>query len=94
MAITKEVRWAGSFDEYACVSLQRKTVYIDGETGEEMEKFWRRVVTPDDDLVALAADLNLAPAVATRLGDIITAARYPEAVARYEARKAASGGQV
>ena len=88
MAITKEIRWAGSFDEFACVSIQRKTVWSDDETGEEVERYWRRAITPDDDLAALAADLDVAPAVANRLGAIVNAVRYPEAVARYEARKA------
>lgn len=55
-----------------------------------MEKYWRRVITPDDDLAALATELNIAPAVATRLSAIITAVRYPEAVQRYNDRKAAS----
>lgn len=74
---TKETLWRASIDEYAVVNVQRVTRLTDDE-GESTERYWRRAVTPDDDI----ADLP------PRLQTIVTAARYPEAVARYESRKA------
>ena len=89
ISATKEVLWRAQIDEFAQVNIQRVTRIIDDD-GEASEKYWRRVITPDDDIQQLATDLNVAPAVATRLGAIINAARYPEAVQRYNDRKAAS----
>jgi hypothetical protein len=52
-------------------------VYPTDDEGEATERCWRRAVTPDDDISDLPAGLRT----------IIEAARYPEAVARWEARK-------
>ena len=87
ITVQKEVLWRAQIDEYACVNVQRVTRLTDDE-GQATERYWRRVITPDDDLAALAADLGVAPAAAKRLKAIIEAARTPEAVARFEARKA------
>ena len=84
---TKEVFYRGSFDEYATVHIQ-KVVRITDDEGQSTERLWRAAITPDDDFAAMAAGWNLGAGATSRLGAIVTAARYPEAVARFEARKA------
>jgi hypothetical protein len=87
----KEVIWRAQIDEYAIVNLQRVTRLTDDE-GQITERSWRRAITPDDDISNLATDLNISAGAASRLTDIITAARYPEAVQRFNDRKAAQTG--
>ena len=87
ITVTKDVLWRAQIDEFGCVNVMRVTRITDDE-GETIERYWRRAITPDDDLAALTADLGVAPAVANRLKAIVQAGRYPEAVARFEARKA------
>ena len=69
------------------MNVQRITRLTDGEN--TYDRKWRRVITPDDDVNDLANILSVSAAVANVLKDIVLAARYPQAVARYEARKAA-----
>ena len=72
----KETVYRADIDEYAVVSIQRVTRIVDDE-GSAYERTWRRAITPDD-----AIDEYPQP-----LQDLVTAARYPAAVARFEARK-------
>jgi len=73
---TKETLWRQSSDEYGTVHVQKVTRLTDDE-GEATERIWRRAITPDDDITDLP----------NRLQIIVRAARYPEAVARWEAQK-------
>lgn len=86
ISVDKEVLWRAQLDEFGCVNVQ-KVVRITDDEGEVQERFWRRAITPDDDWAVMAAELNLGAGVTSRLQAIIDAARYPEAVARFEARK-------
>lgn len=90
--VEKEVLWRAQLDEFGCVNVQ-KVVRITDDEGEVQERFWRRAITPDDDFAALAAELNLGAGVTSRLQAIIDAARYPEAVQRFEERKAEAASQ-
>jgi hypothetical protein len=78
--VRKDIIWRVFCDEYACVRVERITRIVD-EEGDASEKSHLRIVDPHDDISEYNA----------RLRTIITAARYPEAVARYDARLA---GQV
>lgn len=78
VSVTKEILWRQSSDEFGIVHVQKVTRIVDDEGGVT-ERLWRQAVTPDDDISGFPA----------RLRTIISAARYPEAVARYEAMKAA-----
>jgi len=85
--VDKEILYRASLDEYGTVHLQR-VVRITDDEGQSTERLWRAAITPDDDFPALAAGWNLGAGATTRLTAIVQAARYPEAVARFEARKA------
>ena len=80
VTVTKEALWRAQVDEYAVVTVQRVTRITDDE-GAVTERYWRRAVTPDDPVDDLPPRLQV----------IIGAARYPEALARWEARKAEQG---
>jgi hypothetical protein len=63
-------------DEHGKVHVQTVTrTTIDGEA---FDRYWRRAVSPDDD------DSDMPQGVR----DVIAAARSPDAVARFEVRKA------
>jgi hypothetical protein len=76
---TKERFYRLYTDEFACVRFITVTRILDDE-GEVMERQREVLITPDDDISSLPL----------RLRNIVTAARYPEAVERYEQRKAAN----
>ena len=76
--VTQETFPRYQIDEHGTVNVQIVTrTIIDGEP---FDKYWRRAVSPDDDISDLAPEVQ----------EVITAARRPEAVARFEARKAAT----
>lgn len=85
ITVTEERLPRYSVDEYGCVNVQVVT-RVTLPDGEVMESLWRCVITPDDtiDTVRLR---GLDP-VPQPLRDAVQAARYPAAVARFEARKA------
>jgi len=85
ITVTEELLPRYSVDEYGVLSLQVATVvtFPDGRT---MENLWRTVITPDDTLGSVNIPLDPIPQA---LIDAVKAARYPAAVARFEARKEA-----
>ena len=85
ITVDKQTIWRGSFDtEFATVNIQR-VVRLTDDDGESTERFWRRVITPDDDVADIP---NIGPAVVTALQSIVDAVRTPAGVARFNARKA------
>ena len=73
---TKEILWRHAADEYGVVHVTKVTRITDDE-GDVTDKLWRRAISPDDDIADLPAELQAS----------IAAARTPDAVARFEARK-------
>lgn len=77
ITVSKETLYRQESDEFGVVNVLRIARITDDE-GNTFDRKWRRAYTPDDDISGLP----------TRLQAIITAARYPDAVARFEAQKA------
>lgn len=84
ITVTEERFPRYSVDEYGCVRLQVAKV-VTLPDGDTMETYWRCVITPDDTIANMNIPLDPIPQA---LVDAVQAARYPAAVARYEARKA------
>jgi hypothetical protein len=82
---TKEILWDGSFTTDGSVNVRRITRVIDDE-GNVHDAYWRRSITPD--VADGFEDLPPAMQPPAHVRAVIAAARYPEAVARFEARKA------
>jgi hypothetical protein len=76
-----------SVDEYGVVSVQVATI-LTMTSGRTLEYMWRVVITPDDDVDSVNLE-GIGPPPQP-LKDAVAAARYPAAVARWEARKAAT----
>lgn len=87
ITVSQEVLPRYQVDEYGTVSVQvvKKITFPDGTT---TESYWRTVIDPDTTI----ADVKLEgmATVPKALKDAVIAARYPAAVARFEARKVAS----
>ena len=77
-----------SVNEYGIVHLQVARV-VTLDTGETMESLWRTIIYPDTTMDEVQMPGFDKPPQA--LIDAVKAARYPAAVARYEAQKATNG---
>jgi len=85
ITVSQEVLPRYQVDEYGTVNFQIATVttFPDGTTSES---YWRVVVTPDDTINDVKLQ-GLDP-IPQAMKNAVAAARYPAAVARFEARKA------
>ena len=83
ITVSKERIARLSIDEYAIVNVHWITTFRDDD-GDVLQKEKTIRITPDDDIDSLP----------NRLQTIVQAARYPEALARWEQRKTVESSSV